>query len=529
MDADMKNKLQEILARLYQNAGYSADPAKEAVSCIGQDAPQLRQDLNVRILKGGTYKIKGYYLEDNDLTDIRGASTIITQVQEKIIPDLLKKNVEFDCILYHGGGNLLALLPENCADDLGEQLEKCANRYLCTAQSAYFVSKPIALSDLLSKNYRTIMADNEATLEQRKKCKLIFEQAPKSNFLDQELFDGIKVRAAEVNSADLCDCCKKRTASYRIEGKTVCGGCLHKIAVGKQQKNRYLDEYEKHTGCHPKEVHSISEISDRNGDIALFYADGNNMGGIVANCKNLPDMMDFSAFVKSAMPTIVYDAIKANAIDRFEIVALGGDDVFLLVPADKAIRLAAKMIRLYQKKFQQKFPETNSTLSVGICIAKDSTPVQVMLETAEEELDSAKALVRQSETEIGGSLSFRILNTYEGSSADRGNTTLLPYSIENAEKILDFSNQLQNQLHGDTMKTRLRNLSAAFHMADSTEEASLFFQYTNAKESDEKKKIQNLPSLDGYQSKNDGFYTKGSDKQSYYIWEDLIDLVKYGK
>lgn len=514
-----RQKLIDVLTHLYSG---DKSLAEQAVSQIGTDTPSLQKDLPVRILKGGTYKIKGYYLEDNDLTDIRGASTLITEVQENIVPNALWEIIGFDPILYNGGGNLLALVPENCPENLGEILEAAAQNILLTAQSAYYVSEPIKLSELLGKEYNQLIAKKETELEQRKKCKLIFEQAPASQFVGKELFSNIRVDAAPVSDAGFCECCKKRIALYHSSKKSVCGGCLHKMAVGKEQKNRYVDKYNARTGANAEAVDSLADI--HKDHIALVYADGNNMGGILQNIKDICSMMDFSRFVKSAMENIVFDAIKARDINKFEIVAIGGDDVFILVPGDKAVRLAAEMIRLYQERFSEKFKGTNSTLSVGICIAKNKTPVKVMLETAEEELSAAKNLVKKL-GDTKGSLSFRVLDTYEGASADRGSSTLLPYSFENAEKILRYADNFQDK----TMKTRLQALSSAFRHADLPEEASLFFRYVNAKETETKRRIKNPPQLNGYKADN-GYYTPDNNpSENHYLWDDLLDLIAYGK
>ena len=149
MQSDHKLKL--LLEKLYACAGIpnAAQCAAQAMDYLNHPDGTLQQDLSVRALKGGTYKIKGYYMEDNDLTDIRGASTLISEVQNTILPQRLCEMIGFDCILYNGGGNLLALVSGNTDPEIVVQLEQEADAYLVTANSAYYLSEPFLLSEYL--------------------------------------------------------------------------------------------------------------------------------------------------------------------------------------------------------------------------------------------------------------------------------------------------------------------------------------------------------------------------------------------
>lgn len=526
---EYEKRLCGILCELYQRSGESKEQAQNlaenAVDYMNKpDDTPLQNDISVRLVKGGTYKIKSYYLENNKLPDIRGASAIITEVQEKIVPELLNRIIGFDCIVYNGGGNLFAVVPEKCDKNTGNLLEAEAQKYLITANTAYFLSERISLSKLLGKNYKNIIASKESELEERKKSKVQYVPAPVTQFLDKELM-GIEIKADKiVEGYEYCDRCGKRKALYYKKGQPVCGGCLHKTAVGASEKRKYISEYVNYANhqiggsdetFRVKMNTDFKDIDDSH--IAVFYADGNNMGGIIQGFDKLTDMMDFSDFVKKSMPEIVYSSLYKQDIRNVEFTALGGDDVFIIVPGRKAIRLAVEMIERYNAAFRSK-----STLSVGICIAKPNTPVKIMLEAAEEQLKAAKRLVR--ETDCKGSLSYVIFDSYEGVTGDRGRWTLLPYSLDSAKQILLYADKMKN----DTAKTRLRNISHAFQNAESDEESELFFSYLNAKETDTNKRIR-LPDIDGYE-RNGCFYRK-YDKETGYkkccIWDDLLDLIEF--
>lgn len=518
-------KLEKILCNLYlkSNVDSPSECAKNAIEYMEGHAETMH-DIPVRIIKGGTYKIKSYYLENNELMDIRGASSMISLVQDGSIPQLLNEKLGYDSVVYNGGGNLFALVPADTDVAIGNELEQLAQDMLVTANSAYYISEEVMLSTILGKDYKKTMAQIEAALEMRKKSKVMYDISPESALIGRVLLN--KSVEADVLSEDAmsyCVKCKKRIAKYLRKGKKICGGCLHKVVAGEDQRSRYIDEFNKRTSSNAVPQPTISHIDK--DDIAIVYADGNNMGGIIQTIDNISQMIDFSEFVKQQMSAIVYDSLAECGTMKFEIVAMGGDDLFLIVPAKKSLHLASKLVRKYENAFAEKFPGTNSTLSVGICIAKPNTPVKVVLESAEDELSKAKKLVRENSGK--GSVSFNVLQSYEGAVSDRGNSTLNPYSAEALDQILDYADKIQSLRD---IKTRLQNLLTAFSNADIREEAELFFKYTNAKTGSPEKHIK-LPEINGYNL--DGvFYVRNENFEngtSAYIWKDLLRVIEFGK
>lgn len=518
-------KLEKILYNLYLKSGADApaECAKTAIEYMEGRAVSV-PDIQVRVVKGGTYKIKSYYLENNELMDIRGASTIITLVQDKSVPELLKVKLGYDSVVYNGGGNLFALVPADTDESLVTELEELAQSMLVTANSAYYISEPMPLSRILGKQYRDTMAYIESELEQRKKAKVLFDTSPESEWIGRTLLDKpIDAAILPKDFNEYCVKCRKRIARYSRKGKNICGGCLHKVVAGEEQRSQYVSEFNKRTANKVTPPSTVSSI-DKN-DIAVIYADGNNMGGIIQTITNISEMIDFSAFVKQQMSILVYDSLSECDMLKFEIVAMGGDDLFLIVPAKKSLYLASQLIKKYEKAFADKFPGTDSTLSVGICIAKPNTPIKVVLEAAEDELSKAKKLVRENGGK--GSVSFNVLQSYEGAVSDKGNGTLNPYSVTALDQILDFSEKVYAK---QDMKTRLQNLLTAYIESDVKEETELFFSYINAKTDDRKKRIK-LPEIDGYNL--DGtFYVRNGNFEtgtSAFIWKDLLRVIKFGK
>jgi CRISPR-associated protein Cmr2 len=106
------------------------------------------------------------------------------------------------------------------------------------------------------------------------------------------------------------------------------------------------------------------EIGDQsNGFVAYIYADGNNMGGYIQQQIKTPEEYhEFSNDIFEATKDAVYYALAEHLTPRqlnnlseskeqeinnqsddwihpFEIIAIGGDDVLIIVPADKALEI----------------------------------------------------------------------------------------------------------------------------------------------------------------------------------------------
>ncbi|GAX37389.1 type III-B CRISPR-associated protein Cas10/Cmr2 [Nodularia sp. NIES-3585] len=94
----------------------------------------------------------------------------------------------------------------------------------------------------------------------------------------------------------------------------------------------------------------LGQVSNRY--IAYIYADGNNMGGAIQKIRTPQEYQEFSQDVDNATRYSVFLALAENLHPRklesendyfihpFEILTIGGDDILLIVPADKALQIA---------------------------------------------------------------------------------------------------------------------------------------------------------------------------------------------
>jgi len=128
--------------------------------------------------------------------------------------------------------------------------------------------------------------------------------------------------------------------------------------------SRYYEGFENSKRGKIEEARSLREIasaSTPSGFVAYIYADGNNMGGYIRQkIKSPEDYQRFSQDIFNATEKSVYAAIDEHLrphlfipdakssrknkspvwIHPFEIITIGGDDVLLVVPADKGLEIA---------------------------------------------------------------------------------------------------------------------------------------------------------------------------------------------
>ncbi|MBE9037141.1 type III-B CRISPR-associated protein Cas10/Cmr2 [aff. Roholtiella sp. LEGE 12411] len=106
---------------------------------------------------------------------------------------------------------------------------------------------------------------------------------------------------------------------------------------------------------------NLSHIANASKDfIAYIYADGNNMGGYIQKIRTPQKYQEFSRDVELATEYAVYHALAENLhphelqnlndeestlsngdlVHPFEIITIGGDDIIVIVPANKALAIA---------------------------------------------------------------------------------------------------------------------------------------------------------------------------------------------
>ncbi|MTJ51694.1 type III-B CRISPR-associated protein Cas10/Cmr2 [Anabaena sp. UHCC 0253] len=139
------------------------------------------------------------------------------------------------------------------------------------------------------------------------------------------------------------------------------------LANNHQQKYQYAENSNFDNIEIAESLTHLGKVS--NGYIAYIYADGNNMGGAIQKIRTPQEYQDFSQDVDNATRYAVFIALAENLKPRklqgidesqsrlkngdfihpFEILTIGGDDILLIVPADKALQIAKIIGEQFEK------------------------------------------------------------------------------------------------------------------------------------------------------------------------------------
>jgi hypothetical protein len=177
-------------------------------------------------------------------------------------------------------------------------------------------------------------------------------------------------------------------------------------------------------GLRPESIVEIGRFSYRQGYIGLVYADGNRMGRLVRELDRVETCAAFSAVVDSCIREACYQALseacaaevrrnrlalRAGAAPTplpADILLLGGDDLLVAVPADRALPFAEGVARRFEEItraaiaalpedgtrqfFTSRLGDRGLTVSCGVALARAGYPFYLLVELAEQLLASAK-------------------------------------------------------------------------------------------------------------------------------------------
>ncbi|MDE4542895.1 haloacid dehalogenase [Thermoanaerobacterium sp. R66] len=522
---------------------------------LGEKFEDSIRNADIKIIKGGVYKTKKYIVENNDIKCLRGSSYLLDNINRVRIPDYFKEKFIPEAIIYCGGGNVFAVVPDNDVD-IEHDLERLYEDVTITAQSA-FISYKTTLKDLLN-DYKDVIRDCEEMLEDRKKLKLYLNVDPNYGDVNKGIEDKDMVineithKQIESKSKLICKFCNLRDAHYTIqtsEGeKGVCLSCLHKIEAGTYAKSGFHEEFQrmhlKRFGQGQyggKKVQGLDEIGafKNNGYMALIYGDGNNFGNIIKNIKNVYEMMYFSRKAESSAFKATLEAIrKGYEVEGeeipFEVIELGGDDIFIITPAKSSLIMASKLIETFDKEFQNKSDinkSANVTMSIGVAISKYSTPIRNMFELANKLLKKAKSYSKKMDNKIG-TVSFAVLesnmylelNRDKGSNYDFIHQGILNYTWIEMTKLVDLILKMKESKK--MMKNHIYKLRDAASMMLPLE-FRLFYMYDRSRSNIEDFE-KGLVEIANGCFEEGLFKFSGENGMEYYSpWYDITEIWDY--
>jgi CRISPR-associated protein Cmr2 len=250
------------------------------------------------------------------------------------------------------------------------------------------------------------------------------------------------------------------------------------------------------------DLDNIAKASKPEGYIGVIYADGNNMGSLLERLDTPAKYKEFAEEVYETIKDATFKAIAnclhpCNGQHPFEILSIGGDDVFLIVPASAALSIAieiaesveadlskrrnTQIIKPYQWQSTHRIakpdnwqpPEIQSrvSLSSGVVIAPHHTPIYSLHKLVDELLKSAKSKARRLRQQpgfYGATIDYVVLKSIgmiannveafreNALHGDGTNWTAKPYTWQELRALIDTAKKLKKQNFPKTQLYRLR-------------------------------------------------------------------------
>jgi hypothetical protein len=235
----------------------------------------------------------------------------------------------------------------------------------------------------------------------------------------------------------------------------------------------------------PKDFNAFRDFTRGKEYLGLIYADANGMGKALEKETSLQKVQDFAKLVDDAAFTAMAYAIclylpvqhQTRPVQQdtfpFDVLLVGGDDIAMVVPADKALQVAYTLAEQFHNATNKKY-----TLSVGIVLAPVKYPFNLQRELADETLKDAKKsgsasnVSSDSEQEqscvnfvvVTGNTSLSYEKVYQEmhlkskytDKTDEFYATLRPYTLSNLHWLLEQLKKGNSERLGRTKLHQMR-------------------------------------------------------------------------
>jgi hypothetical protein len=409
-----------------------------------------------------TDRIKDYVFATSRLTEIRGASGLLEELNRNQTERVILTGSPGADIIYHHGGSSLALVPTSNARPLIAAVEAVYRQQTQTAtvsgfDQPYHPDRPFG--------------------EQVREAFLKLRRVKDERSLEAHVLVSPWLR--------ICDACGQYPASHAHGEQLVCTACKTKREQGTEKRTIFWQEFLKaaqQVGDNhwrdaqlPRDLDDIGAVSRPPGYIGFLYADANNMGRVLRKLQRPEQFKAFAEAVDWLTRDVVHQALRRYTSPRpingrdvtpFEILLMGGDDLMLMTGADLAVEVATDIVRSFERRAPEKTGH-KLTLSLGLVLAHARFPIRAMYELASDLLRSAKG-------KGGSALDFAIVTAAGSRNLEwlreevltdksfqvrprkgcRYRLTQRPYSLADFEKLCRHARQLhairfpQSQLQG---------------------------------------------------------------------------------
>lgn len=324
-------------------------------------------EVDLALLSADVDRTQAYVFESERLPEIRGASMLLTELSEggTDLPDNIKRIFERhglpqDCLVYAGGGSLLALVPHSVADKLQEEIEALYPTYT-GAVTITCVYEKVSAREVIGGyradafDYKKLLALRERLNDQewQRLADYYHDEQQEVGEITEEEFQGRKNfgemgRLLEVRLrrkkqgktivpfhqaipfAHRCSSCQIRPATRILdlhgEPRPVCRICEIKQENRREQKSRWAEEFEEslkekrderyYGEASPGQVDIPADLDEigqtcltKPGYIGFIYADGDGVGSFIKRQTCVSAHKENSEEIRRIIRQAVYRAL----------------------------------------------------------------------------------------------------------------------------------------------------------------------------------------------------------------------------
>ncbi|MBE3558155.1 MAG: hypothetical protein IMW89_02895 [Ktedonobacteraceae bacterium] len=487
-----------------------------------------------------TDHIKQYVFATHRLKEIRGGSSCLDNLNRRAMVEEAKKFGAREVYANGGSGLFLVDGDREIAEQFGRSVQEAYERETKGGASVSFAVQPLPPHLDPWKDERT--HDFLELLSYRlKQAKMTPPQTvvfPSHPFMRP--CDSCGVRYAEkrdvIESADPTEqdkrycgvCLAKRQEDNRVKNdiKDAIKVLMKRRSQGMLSKEWDEDGYsyiwrkvirkllQEHNykisegTVRPSDFNELRGLSGSKDYLALIYADGNGMGKVIGDCKQLTELGRVAQYIDDAvyhalsaaiarhLPVVQPEGERKEPMFPFDILLIGGDDIVLVTPATVAMDVALTLAREFCERTKQE-EEKGRTLSVGVVLAPVKYPFGLLHDLAGSVLQFAKQEgARRREEEktskyrdarinflvVAGSTSHDFKKVYASLhnkhvqvSGRHGDTafyaTLRPYTVEELERLLRVIREGRQSSLGRTKLHQIREAVLKMNLSTSVSDA----------------------------------------------------------